>query len=500
MIYDLWHFFFPKPLAKVAKGFGLEKLEWDRANVTRDDLQNPQFEAYAVNDAILCEKIMGRMREAYLKRGVDMLATKTPAGLSMAAYKSQYLKAPMEQRDYSLRRLSMRANKGGIGEAFAAGTQIAPPGEVWQQWDADSLYPNAAIALQSLPLRTSDWHYANDEPPIEAEGICRVRFSFPDLEAYPCLPVVVKNGGMGFPLRGISYCTVAEARVAQSFGARIQWLQVYWYDPRRCDTSFQRYMRDMMAAKADADALGDEAARIVAKNLANTGIGKLSQRRRGLDIEDAKRLAEEMGMPLQLLLDPAMRLPEKSRQEPGESWCPEWHALILGKARALMWPLIRAVKSQVTSTDSVICLSSDARAAGFNGREVDQSRGKLGPMWFKLEGQGDQLTIRRQRLYVLEWQPLPGWGDGKDKVAHHAVHLNSRDSQRLIRNQNEPAKYIVKKKGTLRAAVQGTRAFGEFYTAEMTYDPQWGRKRALLPQGNSRPWKDAHEWEQALTA
>lgn len=499
MVYDLWHFFFPKPLRVVAKAFGFEKLDWDRAHVTRADLDSPRFREYAMRDSHIAEGIMRQLRGAYRKFGVDILATKTPAGASMAVYRSRYMKQDAEQRDLTLRRLAMRANKGGIAEAFACGRLEADPGEVWQQWDADSLYPNAAINLGALPFRPPDWRHAQEEPPPGTEGVCKVRFTFPEGENYPCLPVVVEGGGMGFPSAGVSYCTVAEARVAQSFGAALDWQAVYYYHPAECDSSFQRFMLDMVREKKAADASGDQARRIVSKNVMNTGIGKMSQRRRGLDVEELKKMAEEMGVPVELLLDPSFKLDEKSRQEPGECWMPEFHALILGKARALMWPLIRASRSLVTSTDSIICGSATARAIGLRGADVDASA-TYGPLGLKLEGQGDVLTIVRQRLYSLGWRSLIGWGDGKRKVAHHAVHAGPDISEALIANTplGEQRKYATRKKGTLRDAIRGRRAFGEFYSRPMTYNATWGGKRQLLPDGTTRPWENAAAWKRAL--
>lgn len=500
MVYDLWHFFFPKPLKVVAPAFGFKKLEWDTHDVTRADLERPGFREYAMNDAHIAEGIMGKLRDAYLRFGVDILATKTPAGASMAVYRSRYMTADATQTDLTLRRLAMRANKGGIAEAFACGRFESEPGEVFQQWDVDSLYPAAAINLGGLPLSRKDWRHTMEEPPAGVQGICKVRFAFPDAELYPCLPVVLDGAGMGFPSRGVSFATVAEARVAQSFGAELDWQACYYYHPAECDSSFQRFMLDMLKEKKDADARGDQAGRIVAKNVMNTGIGKMSQRRRGVDIEDLKKIARDMGLPVEVLMEPSFKLEEKTLQVPGECWFPEWHALILGNARALMWPLIRAARSLVTSTDSIITTSAQARAAGLHGRNVDDA-GTFGAIGLKMEGQGDVCHVVRQRLYTLGWRGLPMMGDGKRKVAHHALHAKADDAERII--QGVPlggaTTYQTRKKGTLRDAVRGVRGFGDFYSRPMTYTAAWGGKRELLADGSSRPWRDAGAWRRGTT-
>lgn len=476
IVYDLYHFFFPKGLGKVAPAFGERKLEWNRAAISRADLTKPEFREYALNDAHITERIFLRLRGIILEKfNVDILIYKTPAGAVMAHYKAHYLPEPAKQRRMWLRRLAMRCNKGGIGEAYYRGDLDAPPGDPFAQLDATSLYPNAAVALGGLPLNEESWHVTHKEPPLGTQGVCKVRFAFPPTATRPCLPVVF-DGCMFFPLNGVSYCTVAEVRAAQVMGAKVDWLTVAYYEPTKCDNSFARMLQDLMLAKDAAETAGNEAERIVCKNLANCSVGKLSQRHKGMEIEELKELAERHHLPLELVANPSFRDNEKSRVTPGATWMPEWHALILGMARAIMAPVIETTQSLTTSTDSVLCLKSQADAFLTSYR---------GPCPFKFEAEGPRLRVVRQRVYLL--QDAAG---RTIKLAHHALHKRARDAARIIQGVRlgARAKYEAKKRATLLAALQGIRPYGEEFTTIMVYDSAWPGKRQLLPNGTTRPW------------
>lgn len=478
-IYDVFHWFDPAPLKKVAEAFGMKKLEWDRANVSRADLKKKGFREYAMNDAHLCERILLGLQDEMLSRGIDVLRSRTPASASMRCYRENWLKVDVTQRDESLRRVAMRANLGGIGEAY---WHADLEGD-FVQIDADSLYPTAVDALQSLPAHTSDWRSLKlgETLPEWSEGICKVRFTFPEGEQYPCLPVVVKGVGMVYPLSGISYCTISEARVAESFGARVKYFQAWYYDPRACDTSFRDYICTLLAEKRALDKKGASAKRYASKFLLNAGIGKYSQRR-GADWEDLKRIAKEDAVPLAVVASAQYKHPEKTRRsEPGDSWMPEWHALILGKARALMFPRMRAARSIMTTTDSILC---ERRAA-------DAALALPGMSW-KVEAETKKLRAIRQRLYQ---------GDGM-KTAAHAVHARKEEAEKLIRETplDSKTKYRVKKRVTLLDAVSGKGLFGAPKYREMTYDSHASLKREYLKDGTSRPWLTIDSIPQSVNA
>jgi hypothetical protein len=391
----------------------------------------------------------------------------------MAYYRRSWLEGPVRQRDMSLRRLAVRCNKGGIGEAYARGDV----GECVAM-DADSLYPRSAIALGGLPRDSADWTWCptGDGPPAGTEGVCKVRFAFPPDTMYPCLPVV-EDGRMLFPLAGISHCTIAEVRAALKMGATVRWMACAYYDPARADPSFGDMLSALLNEKARCEKRGDKAGRLAAKNLANCVIGKLSQRSKGMASTDLPALAEELGVPLAEVAKASFRDPKKTIHETGPFWMPEWHALILGKARAIMAPII-AVGSVVTSTDSVVLPVAAAAAVPWRRAAVP----------FKEEARGPTFVVR-PRVYRVG-----------DKVAHHAVHSRRAALPIILAVGPGRTRYTARKSGTLRDEMAGVRPMGQDYRRRMQYDGAWPDKRCLLEGGSTRPWADVLERRLARMA
>ena len=490
IIFDLYHFFAPMGLADVAPNFGLRKLAWDRAHVSRASLGAAGFREYAMNDAHLAEKIFAVLREIGLEAGVDLLRAKTPAAASMRLYTSQFLSCVPYPPTYAIRRAAMRANQGGIGEARVRGASIEPPrGESWFGLDAVSLYPSAAQNIGGLP-RAEDWRTTSGAPPEGAEGFCRVRWAFP-ADASPCLPVQTEDG-TAFPLEGLAWVTISEARVAKAHGATLHYVTSHWYDPQKADDSFPRFMRHCFERRAAALAANDGARAIFWKNIMNCGIGKMSQRQRGMRLEELKDLAERRNLPLKEVMGSGFRDAEKTVHTVGAYWCPEWHALILGKARAIMQELIARTGSILCHTDSLLAPSGRAAREGMPREEgaVAEVATLNGPIRMKLKSiiEGAVL-IGRQRSAIVGAE-----------VAHHTIQARGAKAREVLTKsvtEGVCVEYEARKVGTLRDHILGRGRFGEIRLRPVRYLGLWDEKRRLLPGGGTVPWKNVGEYARA---
>jgi hypothetical protein len=502
---DQYHFF-NTGLAKVAVTFGEQKLEYDTTKVTRNDLKDAKFREYSLWDAIVCARIFWKFRMRLVDQyQVDVVHYPTPASLAMAVYRQHFLPDSFEAPEEDVRRQAWLSLWGGRAEAYVQGDAFGG----YTLRDVKSLYPSSARLLRELP-RAGDW--VKREKPRSWQGLCRVRFSFPGSIRFPCLPMY-HDGRLVFPLQGVADCTLQEARVALQMGAELSFSRVYEYDSG--DDSLARYMDFFVQEKDRGEREGDKVGRELSKLMMNALIGKFSQNRGDVDIEDMKKFAEEEGIPLEVALDPTFMHPLKPKSAPriGGHVMPEWSALILGKARAIMAELMHEIDAQTDGEVSNLITSTDSLLVPDHLNDaVDVAMKRVGVvLTSKNEGKTTaRVRVVRSRAYAAEA------ADGKIVFgAAHAVHLSRQaartcieciedrcrdprhDSLRFI--LSDETKYSKVQRLGLKTAIRtGRRFFDDNPVPQMTFARQWDQKRRLLKGGATRPWKDIAEYEKVV--
>jgi hypothetical protein len=238
----------------------------------------------------------------------------------------------------------------------------------------------------------------------------------------------------------------------------------------------------------------------------NSLIGKLSQNKGDVDIEDMKTFSQKIGVPLKVCLSPTFLHPEKPAQKfrIGGHIMPEWSSLILGKARAIMASLLNEVgESLICSTDSMLVPDElnplvDAAMERHKVVLTNKNKGKV----------TQRVRVVRNRVYAAT--------TAKDEMvfgASHAIHLGYRrrgcddckagtckeplhNALRFIMSDGESYSK-VKRNGLKTAIRKGEKFFGESI-APMTFSRQWDQKRRLLPDGDSVPWQSIEHYDECL--
>lgn len=465
MVFDLFPFFLSS-LSQVAESFGLQKLDWDTSQVNHDLVDNLCFRAYAINDAILCEKICIRFRELIWEIfSVDILLTKTPANTAMTAYRVNYVEEDLGQDWVEVRRMSLLCSWGGNNQAFRRGKFNGK----LEEWDAISMYPSSAIQIGELPV-TGDWKRSRTlEENIEAKGsLALVRFEFPLNCEYPSLPVF-ERGKLCYPTSGTSYCTGYEIRFALEQKCKITFIKGFHY--LEGNGSLAKFIKRLMKLKSDASVGLDIPKRNMAKLLMNAIIGKFTQKRRVVPLEEWKRVSKDLGLPL----DEAMRmygLPVKERILLGSGFMPEWNTLILGYSRSVMSRGYAKYGAYLGTTDSMIIESPGVEEIEIEGIK------------FKREYRADEIFICRTRLYCCYHE-----GD-LIKVAEHGLIMSKQEAAEAIKSSVKGVKevcYHIRRPTKLREAWRRGLRFGSFLQRPRTSSLEWDGKRKLKEDGTTRP-------------
>lgn len=499
-VYDLYHFF-NASLHAVAATFGEKKMEWDfeKRPTTRALIKDPDFIAYALNDAIITARIFQKFRDrVWNDHQVDVIRYPTPASVAMAVYRKDWLSDDVESPGYDVRRMSWKCLWGGRAEAYYQGDMLGD----WTLRDVKSLYPRSAELLHELPLK-DDWVRLSE--PVKWRGLCTVKFSFPPDTTHPCLPVWAGDR-LIFPLSGVSNCTLDEAKVAKRLGAELTWRIVWEYHTG--DTSLSRYMTHWTAAKDAAQATGDQVGRELAKLFMNALIGKFSQHKGEMDIEDAKQAAIDIGVPLETILDPSFQHPLKPEggARIGGNIMPEWSALILGKARAVMADILASTNSLICSTDSVLVPASqdhivDSQMAAIGVVLTSKNENK------KFDEKGRKVLLCADcpaplmpvhRVRVIRSRCYVGLCP-HDRVvwaATHAIHLPRRGDVAANFLLSDSTKYTKKQHIGLKTAARTGQPFFKSTDVPMTFRRAWDNKRLLQPGGASKPWNSARHYLQ----
>lgn len=511
-------------LFAVAAKFGERKVELPPdlpiKKACRAYLQRPEFRFYAIWDAVLCARVFHKFRERlWADYEIDLIQYPTSASLAMAVYRRHFLGADAQAPDSAVRKQAWLSLWGGRAEAYRQGDFTGG----WTLRDVTSLYPSAEKLLGILP-RAEDW--ISRLSPQSWRGLCRVKFRFPAQIAYPVLPVC-HDKKLIFPRSGVSDCTLDEAKLARDLGAELEWLSVWEYDSG--DTTLTDFMAYFMEEKErlseygamDGDqwrpcahqgececAMKDEVGREIDKLMMNSLIGKLSQNKGDVDVEEMKRFAEKERIPLAVAMSPSFLHPEKpaSRFRIGGYIMPEWSALILGKARAIMGALLNHVGvSLICSTDSML-------VPDHLNDLVDEAMKAQGVVLTnKNKGKQTRLVrVVRNRVYAAT--------STKDEIvfgASHAIHLGSknRDCEECEAGKckdpkhnalrfilSDASEYVKIKRMGLKTAIRSGERFFSEEPAKMEFSRAWDDKRRLLASGGSEPWDSIEEYDATVAA
>jgi hypothetical protein len=492
LYFDLWHFFASmrtnSSLYAVAEKFGLQKLDYDVTALTLDNLNDPNFRAYGLNDAKLAMRIFRTLDDTYRKfAGVSIISRPTPANAALASFRRTYLRTKVRAPSPSLRRLALLCDWGGRVECGFVGGIAGV-----YEWDADSLYPRSTLLFEGLP----DFHDWVDGIQIDerTEGFVHCYFRFPDDEEWPNLPVWSETA-LYFPLQGESFCTIGELRAAITRGCRYKIVEIAGF---RGGSRFeyQAAIRDALHLKESSE--GNEPVRAVAKLNMNAGIGKFAQNKGGVDYSLARQYIREHDDELEqkhknLIYANKFRYAEYAPNGDvvyrdfsrtvnlGSGFYPEWHSLILGKAREVVaraiWALPSYPKLLMVSTDS---LHVDREQIG---RTEVPFKLEFGPAFFK---------AIRSRVHVLK--------DGSKilKIAHHGIpKIRARNplisptqytsNLILMADGNDEVQLPIEGFKTLREAVLSFDRFGAEKVREHRFHAFPDNKRVVDSMGWTHP-------------
>ncbi len=427
-------------LSKLGKLIGVEKLAWDRGNVSRSSLTENGFRAYAMRDAEICYKAYH-----WLSTAIDNAYSLPLTSFRSAPYLSTYifrnrLQKPLDAPLPAVRRFALRCYWGGRSEIFARGRIVSPIIEA----DANSLYPRSAMSFESFPDGSS-WEKIRTQKDLTKtiDGFLCVAFKYPNsYEGFFGLPVDTDKG-LTWPSAGVSYCTLSELRASVEACPDLFYCVRFGFGYAHADRSeLPSYLSDLIAKK-DAST---GAARYVYKLLANSIIGKLAQNKKiTTDSEHITRAG--------IAQLPADYLPRnrEGKVQVGSCFWPEAASLILGKARSVLLKAMNRVGREnllVCSTDSVIAKNS-------SGYAVDDTYCAFDGVPFQVQHVTSEAVIWREKVYALQN------GEKLIKTAHHALpkHAMEREGRLTIetdaRSLTVETKQFVKISGASRGSKLG---------------------------------------------
>lgn len=474
-IFDLARWYGRVKLAKAAESVGLEKLEYDTKHVTRKCLREPAFRKYAIQDAVVQREILMRIRESFLDAAqVDPLIQKTPASSAQAVFRRRHVTKKLYCDENGARRAALYGTWGGRAEVFKRGRLKG----VYKEYDFAAAYPNSAIRLGVLPIQGS-WVAVKTAREMArcVSGFAHVKFTFPDRERYPCLPVEAPTA-MLWPLRGRTWCTFTEIAFARERGAKVKLLEAWGY---RKGT---RILADFMDWALERRAESTGAAKLMYKLIANSLVGKLAQAVSKISISEYMRIADEYGCYLDELFELSREdleaLGAQSYAAVGPVFFPEWNGLITGYTRA-------ALARALCEAGAVYCHTDSIWTRG-------KPTGGMLPIDVKTTGPA---TVIRTRFAALG-SPLTPTALKADKlhIAYHSVWnwtaalqmLNKFDGVDFVR------KYPVRRPLKFRESVKSGRVPGTWVEEWRCANTLWDGKRKLLPSGDTRPWADLAEY------
>ncbi len=464
-IFDIARFFNRQSLKSVAKGFGLEKLEYDVKSVTRKYLQVAKFRKYAIKDAKLCFDICARLRRSFKSiADVDILSAKTPANASQRVFRKLFVRDTYYCDENDARLLAMRGAWGGRAEVFKRG-QLSGN---YTEWDFTSAYPTACIKIGEFPVQKSWKEYRRWSDLKKAKGgFFHVRFKFPTGTRYPSLPVSAKDS-LIFPLEGSGYCTLYELRCARRAGAETRVLDGWYFN--RGTRVLSDYMQLVMEQRSKADG----ANKIMWKLLANALTGKFAQAVSKIPISEYLRLAEELDTTLDDIMDLSKdelaALGVYQHVSVGAVFMPEWYGLITGYTRAALSLAIESAGAVYCHTDSVW------------GRRTPTCDDML-PMEKKGTG---KVKIIRTRLACIGTGHMPSHSIWSKKATKELLKRFKKRDITMPYDINRPLKF--------RESVKSGSTVGKWVTETRMASTKWDGKRRLIRNNDTLPWQNVQEY------
>lgn len=509
--------YFSKKLEDIGAAIGWPKIPIDISRIHLIKKEDPQlFWRYARRDAEIALVAFLHLRYMLLTRwGVDPLNFGTPAAIGGEIFRSHFFRtaaAPFRTTheqgarkrqdgtwrdsrrairtfdgDLAVRDLAIRTLHGGRNESFIRGFYPHPVVER----DVRSMYPHAAKCM-GLPNCTTRWESVGELAGVQGrEGFALLRFAFPSATERPCLPVRLASDKLFFPLRGESYCTFAEVRLAIRMGATIEIAKAFGFvpGPAELDHELGRYLSALLAEKnaAERGTINYQ----FYKDLLNQPLGKLGQKVTGstaLDIEHLGRKHGLSGVTAVLAQRPDLAGDLRASVDVGALWMPEQLGLILGMARALIGDILSVSRALSVSTDAVII---DA-GASVECQALDMLRAVGSDM--PVEVAGDALFIGRARQYTIlrRTDRLPADARVIARDSQLAVvksaRLGSAETPEefaetvlgcLAAGSNvAPARLVTRELKPEEAARRGV-AIGTSVTTERTTGFNWDSKRVL---------------------
>lgn len=411
---------------------GLDDKYW-KLHMKELQIKHPEiYASYAVRDAEVAVEAWKSIVEAYKPLNLDPHCYATYTSITVAAFRRMMTKLPcpaVEEKilirqkmphdvwrehvakklsfngDLNARELAVLAYWGGNNQAFARGYF---PDITASYYDFKSLYIIAGI-LQPLSNEDTVYRQITLKDAIEgAEGFCEAEFDFPESTMYPTLPVQENYyPKLMFPLRGRSYCTLAELRQALTLDVNITKFRAYGFMPTgtEINNDLRPFLADMLKKKSDLEKKGqrDSTDYQIEKAKMVGIIGRFAYMKPSHTAEDIARLLHASGLESEEFRrygkKKAMRA-LYTRSEVGGSWCIEWASLILGKARSMAgWAINQGERCLTISTDGGFWLGDPLFEKSDVSRELEKFYSGI-----RREGSIDELWIGRNRCYVAWYQ------------------------------------------------------------------------------------------------
>lgn len=512
-------------LDRMGRSVGIPKIDiGDRIRDMRELLrEDPElFRAYALRDVEVLALAWCKRRDFVLDRfGVDILNCVTTAHTSINIFKSRYLGGPIEPtffdfvkkvrkkpdgswkeyytRDHyysgskDKRYTALKAYWGGRREAFGRGLLR----EDVEIWDVASMYPH--LALLPLPLKETKWTQTRGlRELLDGEGYVHCRFRFEPGTPYPMLPLMhSKFPKLVFPLSGETWCTTPELRLAESLGCTIDVVDGWVFYPSTYEEEhpLRDYLLDCIEIKNDSE--GGTVEYEVAKLMMNSIIGKFMQRSPIYSVEDSLQVLRALGYDLEALRGFLSKQVTRQRlKRPrfvSQNWSPEWGALILGRARAVIGDLMATSKALTGHTDSVII----RKGSKVQCPSLDLMRSLGSDLIHEEQYDGDSFWICRSAVYTT-------LRDGKAlKPTHHGYPVNRHEDfgDIIEHNLGNPGDLISKCSKThlvtVKEALRTGKPLGGQEVKTYNINWVWDDKRRFNGQEDQpwTTWTETEPWE-----
>jgi hypothetical protein len=531
-------------LDKIAKAIGSEKVSLEgigsqpevywKQNMRELLKKYPEiFEKYARQDSEVLIKAWNERRKFFLKNfGLDILHDVTLAQTSQKLFTSKFLKNPVEPikhewtshyrkqgENWKLswsrkwvyngsrdkRYFAMKCYWGGRREAFYRGLINAPV----EIWDVKQMYPT--MAKLPLPNQNTEWVYLegkeNLDSTLDGIGFVYCKFKFPQETDYPCLPVYDSRfPKLVFPLKGESWATTYELKLATKMNCEISELKAWVFYPSKTEKNhpLKRFMEHFSNLKNQYPE--GSMPYMTSKLLMNALIGKFCQRDPEYSFEFYQNLLSQLNYDYEafreIMKSLAYRQKIKNPINVGSCWSPEWSSLILGSSRAIISEIMATSKAITGHTDSVIIFKGSKTEC-----EATRLLKRLGSnLEHKNQYDSKQFWICRSAVYSpirngIHVKPTHhGYPTNHHECFGCIVKLNMKHGHTLC-NQTFKTHLTTPKEALKTGAKLGS------HTIKIT-NINWGwdyKRKLLKPKVNlwkekspTKPWRNIKEILQAL--